>query len=78
MKGKSSWMGMLAIASAFSAGMGYPSVYGPPRPTIDFTPKTPPIPKGCKLYEFHGYSTIASSEKAARKKYGKWLKNQQQ
>ena len=44
---------------------------------IDFTPKEPPVPKGCKKYSFHGgFETIASSEKSALKKYNKWLASQ--
>ncbi len=52
---------------------------------IDVTPKEPVIPKGCKKYHFdeHGYiddessqytvfTAIASSEKAATKKFNKW------
>ena len=42
---------------------------------IDLTPKTPPIPKGCREYYFNGFTTIASSPKKAMEKYVKWNKD---
>ena len=39
---------------------------------MDVRPKDPVIPKGCQEYHFHGFSCIASSEKAALKKYSKF------
>jgi len=62
---------------------------------IDFTPKQPPIPKGCKLYWFSSngeyesfnyipvrtpdyviYTTIASKEEIAIKKFNKFISKQ--
>ena len=34
------------------------------------------IPKGCKVYEFDGFSCVASSDKVANKKYQKFLNNE--
>lgn len=34
------------------------------------------IPKGCKLYEFDGFSCVASSDKIANKKYRKFVNNE--
>jgi len=42
---------------------------------IDTTPKQPPIPKGCKRYEFEGVSFIATSYKSAMRKYERFLKH---
>lgn len=39
---------------------------------INTTPKDLPLPKGCKKYSYSGFECVASSEKAALKKYRKW------
>jgi len=39
---------------------------------IDITPKVV-IPKGCKVYNYPCFSCIASSQKAADKKYQRYL-----
>lgn len=49
---------------------------------IDFTPKVPPVPKGCKKYVFkESFGTlevIAINEKSAMKKYNKWCASNSQ
>ena len=42
---------------------------------IDVTPKTKPIPKGCKVFEIEGVSIVALNEKSAMKKFNKLNKN---
>lgn len=59
---------------------------------LDLAPKQPPLPKGCKEYFFNingGFSTekmlrsevifkcVASNEKTARKKFDKWVEQQE-
>lgn len=68
---------VLALASLL-AGMDNSidrmSMHGrnPIRPEdIDVTPKTKPIPKGCKVFEIEGVSIIALNEKSAMKKFNK-------
>jgi hypothetical protein len=38
---------------------------------IDVTPKSKPMPKGCKVFLIEGIEIIALNEKSARKKYSK-------
>lgn len=67
---------MMALAS-MGGNMGFDS-----GPSNNLTPDkidiniNKVIPKGCKVYKFDGFSCVASSDKAANKKYQKFLNNE--
>jgi hypothetical protein len=84
--------GMIAMAAAFAGGLDGFS-YGSKDKTrineIDFAPKQPPIPKGCKEYFFnslgdflnyndgvYSFKCVAISDKSAIKKFQKWASKQ--
>ena len=66
---------MALVMSLILREMGGESMRVKPN-KIDFSPKIPPIPKGCIKYVFQeSFGTlevIAISEKSAYKKYNKW------
>lgn len=67
------------LGLAIIAAMADPSQVRSRRSTYeddDFKePKPKPIPAGCKEYTFHGITVVAISEKSARKKIERRLKN---
>ena len=66
-------------AAAFAAGDSpaseSPSILRKDK-DIDFTPKTPPTPKGLKKYSFYGFEVWAINEKNAKRKAEKLLNQQ--
>lgn len=81
-------LGMYALIAGIMGG-DLDGLSNPKKREIDFTPKQPPTPKGCKEYHFNknGYwwetkkedtvfSCIAISRKSAERKFNKFISNQ--